>query len=189
MPTAVFEGADAVMLSYGTKLRRGAALTVEAVATMDPGRPRRGAGNQTTRAIIEAQRYDPEPPPGRDALSAAARQDRRDRSTCAQSHCYTTVGLDGDPRVAGADRSLHPLRPLAPTVARRAARHRLGPRQRRLPRAEELDDFIAYAGEIAVDIGLARTGDRLLAVAGLPLHTPGVTNFLQLAFVRSSDER
>ncbi len=55
--------------------------------------------------------------------------------------------------------------------------------------AESLDDVIAMGGAAAVDENVGRTGDRFLVVAGLPLHTAGVTNVLQLAFVRSSDER
>jgi pyruvate kinase len=180
--TAVFEGADAVMLSAESAAGN---FPVEAVATMD--RVARAVERDVNyRAIVEAQRFEPEPT-GADALAAAARQIAETLNVRTIA-CYTTSGSTAI-RVS-RERPEANILCLCPELA---TARRLGIAWGLdnvvCPRADDLEDVIAFAGESAVDIGLARTGDRLLAVAGLPLHTPGVTNVLQLAFVRSSDER
>jgi pyruvate kinase len=180
--TAVFEGADAVMLSAESASGR---FPVEAVSTMDSV-ARAVERDPNYRTIVEAQRFEPEPT-GADALSAAARQIAETLNVRTIA-CYTTSGSTAL-RVS-RERPAAEILCLCPELqtARRLGLA-WGLDNIVCPRAEDLDDFIATAGEVAVDIQMASTGDRLLAVAGLPLHTPGVTNVLQLAFVRSADER
>jgi len=180
--TAVFEGADAVMLSAESA---AGSFPVEAVATMD--RVAKAVERDPNyRQIVMSQRFEPEPT-GADALSAAARQIAETLNVRTIA-CYTTSGSTAI-RVSRErpDAAILALCPDMSTARRLGIAWGLD--NVICPRAEDLDDFIAFAGAIAVDIGLGRTGDRLLAVAGLPLHTPGVTNVLQLAFVRSADER
>ena len=43
--------------------------------------------------------------------------------------------------------------------------------------------MIDRACRIAVREGLARPGERIIIVAGLPLGTPGATNFMRIAYV------
>jgi pyruvate kinase len=180
--TAVFEGADAVMLSAESAAGN---FPVEAVATMD--RVAQAVERDPNyRQIVVSQRFEPEPT-GADALSAAARQIAETLHVRTIA-CYTTSGSTAI-RVSRErpDAAILALCPDMSTARRLGIAWGLD--NVICPRAEDLDDFIAFAGAIAVDIGVGRTGDRLLAVAGLPLHTPGVTNVLQLAFVRSADER
>ena len=180
--TAVYEGADAVMLSAESAAGQ---YPVEAVATMD--RVAKAVESDTNySSIILAQRAEPDAT-GADALAAAARQIAETLNVGVIA-CYTTSGSTVM-RVARE-------RPSAEVFA--LCSH--VPTARRLgivwgvtsitgPACPDIDRFIALAGERIVDLGLGRTGDRLLAVAGVPLDTPGVTNALQLAFVRSRDER
>ena len=49
--------------------------------------------------------------------------------------------------------------------------------------AHDLDDVTDRAAKIAQQEGFARTGDRVVITAGIPLGTPGSTNLLRVAFV------
>ena len=49
--------------------------------------------------------------------------------------------------------------------------------------AKNLDDVANRACQLAFAEGFARTGDRVVITAGLPLGTPGATNLLRVAFV------
>jgi pyruvate kinase len=180
--TAVYEGADAVMLSAESAAGR---FPAESVAMMDKV-AQAVERDPHYRAIVEAQRFEPEAT-GADALSAAARQIAETLNVRTIA-CYTSSGSTAI-RVS-RERPAAQILALCPQLAT-ARRLGLvwGVDNVVSPEAVDLDDFIASAGAIAVDIGVASTGDRLLAVAGLPLETPGVTNLLQLAFVRSADER
>lgn len=180
--TAVYEGADAVMLSAESA---SGEFPVEAVATMD--RVARAVERDSNyQAIIAAQRSEPEAT-GADALAAAARQIAETLNVRTIA-CYTSSGSTVM-RVARE----RPVSEILALSSRRETARRLGivwgVTNVVSPEFEDLDDFIVAAGAVAVDLGIAMTGDRLLAVAGLPLQTAGVTNVLQLGFVRSTDER
>ncbi len=71
---AVFEGADAIMLSAESA---AGAYPVEAVAMMNKHRHAGRAATRSIAGIINAQRSEPEAT-GADAVSLAARADRRD---------------------------------------------------------------------------------------------------------------
>jgi pyruvate kinase len=49
--------------------------------------------------------------------------------------------------------------------------------------AQDLDDMVERAARIAFQEGFAKTGDRIVVTAGVPLRTPGATNMLRVAFV------
>lgn len=180
--TAVYEGADAVMLSAESASGK---YPVESVATMD--RVAQAVERDVNyRSILRAQHYEPEAT-GSDALSAAARQIAETLNVKAIA-CYTTSGATVQ-RVA-RERPFVEILALCPQIGM-ARRLGLTWGVQPVPCAEarDLDEVIEMAGAAAVDLGLANTGDRMVAVAGVPLHTPGLTNVLQLAFIRSSDER
>lgn len=180
--TAVYEGADAIMLSAETAT---GAFPVEAVATMD--RVARAVERDPNyAAILAAQRQVPEAT-GADAMAAAARQIAETLHVKVIA-CYTTSGATA--LRMSRERPQSEILALCP---RRETARRLGVCWGQhcvvVDPSDDLEEFVAVAGSVAVNEGVGKTGDRLLAVAGLPLNTPGVTNTLQLAFVRSSDER
>ncbi|MCF3932172.1 pyruvate kinase [Acuticoccus sp. M5D2P5] len=180
--TAVYEGADAVMLSAESAAGQ---FPVEAVSMMDKV-VQAVERDPNYRSIIRAQRLEPEAT-GADALAAAATQiaETLNVSTIA---CYTTSGSTA--LRMSRERPFAEILALCPELATaRRLGVAWGVTTVVCERASDLENFIAMAGARAVDLGAAKTGDRLVAVAGVPLHTPGVTNVLQLAFVRSSDER
>jgi pyruvate kinase len=51
--------------------------------------------------------------------------------------------------------------------------------------ARDQDDMVQRACRIAFKDGFARTGQRIIIVAGIPLGTPGATNMVRIAFVGS----
>ena len=51
--------------------------------------------------------------------------------------------------------------------------------------ARDQDDMVGRACRIALREGFAKSGQRVIIVAGLPLGTPGATNLLRIAYVGS----
>lgn len=174
--TAVFEGADAVMLSAESAAGE---YPVEAVAVMN-----RIAETVETDAnyaqIINAQRTEPEPT-GPDALSNAART-VAETLHAAAIVCYTRSGSTG--LRAARERAAVPVVALTP-IPRTARRLSLvwGLNCILTEDAGDLDDMVDRAGRMAFQHGFARVGDRIVIMAGVPLGTPGATNMLRVAFV------
>lgn len=174
--TAVFEGADAVMLSAESA---AGDYPVEAVAMMN-SIAESIETDVNYAQIIDAQRTDPEPT-GPDALSNAARTVAETLSAAAIV-CYTTSGSTG--MRAARERSNMPVLALTPhpKTARRLSLV-WGLNCVLTDDAKDLDDMVDRAGRIAFQQGLARVGDRIVIMAGVPLGTPGATNMLRVAFV------
>lgn len=173
---AVYEGADAVMLSAESATGR---YPAEAVATM----ARIAASVEADAgyaAGLVAQRATPEAT-GADAIAAAARQ-IAETLKLAAIVCYTTSGATAL-RVA-RERPLAPLLAMSPhaDVARRL-QLAWGVHSVVSLDAEDERDMVERACRVAVAEGLARVGDRLIAIAGVPFGTRGATNFLRIAFV------
>ncbi|WP_019998679.1 pyruvate kinase [Aureimonas ureilytica] len=175
---AVFEGADAIMLSAESA---AGAYPIEAVQTMDriavevekdplyPG-------------IIFAQRPAAEAT-GADAVSLAARQIAETLSVAAIVS-YTATGTTG--LRAARERPRVPILALSPVIAT----------ARRLSLvwgldcvvtedALDLDDMVDKACRVAVKQHYTSVGERLIVTAGVPLRTPGATNMLRIAHVGS----
>ncbi len=175
--TAIFDGADAIMLS--AELAAGQ-HPIEAVETMD--RIAREVEHDTTyHPVIDAQRPVPEAT-GADAISAAARQIAETLHLPAVI-CLTSSGATAL-RVA-RERPEPPIIALSPNLstARRLAilwgTHCVV----MVEDLRELDDAIAGACNIAFREGFAKEGQRVILVAGVPLGTPGATNMVRIAFV------
>jgi pyruvate kinase len=49
--------------------------------------------------------------------------------------------------------------------------------------ARDQDDMVDRAGSIAFRDGFAKSGQRVIIVAGLPLGVPGTTNMVRIATV------
>ena len=176
--TAIFEGADAVMLSAESAAGQ---YPVEAVATMN-----RIAEEVETdpiyRGIIDAQRTEPEAT-GADAIADAARQIAETLDLPAIV-CWTFSGSTVL-RVA-RERPKSPIVAISPNLAtgRRLA-VAWGVHCIVAEDARDLDDMVDRACRLAFREGFVRAGQRILIVAGVPLGTPGATNMVRIAFVGS----
>jgi pyruvate kinase len=179
--TAVFEGADAVMLSAESAVGK---YPVEAVATMDR------VAIEVERdplydAIIHAQRIGPEAT-GADAISAAARTVAETLNLSAIV-CYTASGATS--LRAARERPQQPIIALTPIPATgRKLALVWGLHCVLTDDPRDLDDMVAKACRIAYQEGFALPGQRIIISAGVPLGTPGATNLLRIAFVGDETE-
>ena len=174
--TAVYEGADAIMLSAESAT---GAWPDKAVATMD--RIAQAVERDSLyRSIITAQRTDPQPTSA-DAISSAARS-ISDTLKLSAIVCYTGSGSTG--LRMSRERPDTPIIALTPiaTTARRLALA-WGLHCVLTEDAADLDDMVTRATGIAQREGFADSGQRIIITAGLPLGTPGATNMLRIAYV------
>lgn len=176
--TAVFEGADAVMLSAESAAGQypvAAVAMMSAIASQVERDP-------TYNDIINAQRSVPEPT-GADAISLASRQIAETLKLSAIV-TYTSSGTTG--LRAARERPQVPIIALSPVVgtARRLSlvwgTHCVVSED-----ATDLDDMVDRACRIAYEEQFAKPGDRIIVTAGVPLRTPGATNMLRIAYVGS----
>jgi pyruvate kinase len=176
--TAIYEGADAVMLSAESASGQ---FPVEAVATMNRI-AEEVEGDPTYRPIVQAQRAEPEPT-GADAIAAAARQIAETLDLSAVV-CWTFSGSTGL-RVA-RERPRPPIVAISPNLsAGRKLSLVWGIHCVVAQDARDQDDMVERACRIAFKDGFARAGQRIIIVAGVPLGTPGATNMVRIAFVGS----
>ncbi len=180
--TAVFEGADAVMLSAESA---AGAYPVEAVATMNRI-AEKVEQDPTYAAVIDAQRVAPEAT-GADAISLAAREIAQTLNLSAII-TYTASGNTG--LRAARERPQTPIVALSPIVdtARRLSLL-WGTHCVVSPDATDLDDMVNRACRIALEEGFGKAGDRVIVTAGVPLRTPGSTNMLRIAYIGSTEGR
>ena len=171
---AVYEGADALMLSGETA---AGDYPVEAAAMMD--------------RIINRVERDPRWPKlmaaesdgfedaDTDALVAAARR-AADATSTACLVAFTATGATG--RRMARERPLQPVLALTPnpkTAHRLTLVWGVEPRVAADPRS--LDEMTEEAVDIAVKLGMAKPGGRILIAAGTPFGAPGAANLLRFA--------
>ncbi|WP_332688131.1 pyruvate kinase [Devosia sp.] len=174
---AVFEGADAIMLSAESASGQ---YPVEAVATMNKVAVA-VEGDSNYRSIIRAAQTEPEATAA-DAISAATRQ-VAETLDLAAIVTYTASGSTGIR--AARERPSKPIIVLSPnmrTIRRMSVVW--GVHCVQTEDAVSLEDMVDRACVIAYQEGFARPGDRIAITAGIPLGTPGATNMLRIAFVR-----
>ncbi len=178
--TAVFEGADAIMLSAESAIGQ---FPIDAVATMD-----RVAveveRDPVYETIVHAQRTEAQATSA-DAISAAARTIAQTLNLAAIV-CYTASGATSL-RVA-RERPAQPIVVLTPVPAtgRRMALA-WGLHCVLTEDPADLDDMVERACRIAYREGFASPGQRVIIAAGVPLGTPGATNMLRVAFVGADE--
>ena len=179
--TAIFEGADAVMLSAESAAGQ---FPVEAVATMNRI-AEEVESDMLFRNILDAQRASPEAT-GADAIADAARH-IADTLDLAAVICWTSSGSTGM-RMA-RERPRPPVVALSPNIStgRRLAVV-WGVHCVVTEDAHDQDDMVDRACRIAFKEGFAKSGQRVIVVAGVPLGTPGATNMLRIAYVGSEAE-
>jgi pyruvate kinase len=174
--TAVYDGADAVMLSAESA---AGAYPVEAVTMMS-----RIAGqaehDPLYRAILNAEWAEPEAT-AVDALSAAARQVAETLGAAA----VVTFTSTGSTALRTARK-----RPQVPVLALthnlRTARQLAvvwGVHSVHTDDAQGFEDMHGRASRIAQAEGFAKVGDNLIVTYGVPFGTPGATNTLYVATV------
>lgn len=176
--TAVFEGADAVMLSAESA---AGAYPVEAVTTMSRV-AEEVEKNEYYLSILNAQRPEPQAT-GADVISSAARQ-IAETLNLAAIVCFTSSGATGIR--ASRERPTTPVIALSPN---RAMARRLsvvwGLHCVVSEDAQNLDDLVDRSCRIAFDEGFGKPGQRVIITAGVPFGTPGATNLLRIAFIGS----
>lgn len=174
--TAVFEGADAVMLSAESASGQ---YPVEAVATMD--RIAQAVEQDAVYwSIMTAQRNEPEAT-GSDAIAAAAHQIGDTlglRSVAAWTFSGATAMRMARERPNVTVLALTPNRSTARRLALVWGVHPVVTKD-----ASDVDDMAFRACKFAVRERLAEVGDRVIIVAGMPFGTPGATNMVRIAYV------
>jgi pyruvate kinase len=173
--TAVFEGADAIMLSAESAAGQ---FPVESVMMMNRI-AEEVESDPNYRPIIAAQRETPEAT-GADAIAVATR-DAAETLDLKAIVAWTTSGSTAF-RIA-RERPQPPILALTPRTrtARRLAMvwgvHAVITKD-----AHDADDMADRACKLANREGFSSDGDRVIIVAGVPFGTPGATNMLRIAF-------
>ena len=175
--TAVFDGADAVMLSAETAAGQ---YPFEAVNIMDRiiARVEEDSG---WRAMIEASRPAPDRSAA-DAICAAARQVAH--TIDAAVICAFTASGSTALRAA-RERPEAPI--LGLTTALSTARRLAlvwGVHAVLAPEVHSMTETVAKATRTAAQEGFAAAGNPIIVIAGVPFGQPGATNALRVAYVR-----
>ena len=174
--TAVYDGADAVMLSAETAAGR---FPVESVKMMNRI-IERVERDTVWRSTMDANHPEPDPTSA-DAISAAARQVANTLSAAAIV-TYTTSG--STTLRAARERPDVPIIGLTPNqaTARRLAVV-WGVHSIYTSDANDFEDMTSKAGQHVFYDGFAQAGERIIITAGVPFGTPGATNLIRIARV------
>ena len=174
--TAVYDGADAMMLSAESA---SGSYPVESVAMMNRiiARTER---DPLHRRLMAAQHPEPEATAA-DAISAAAAQVAHTLSAAAIC-TYTTSG--STTLRAARERPDVPILCLTSSLAT-ARRLALlwGTHCVQTPDVSNFSEMVEKATRIAREENFAEPGQRLVVTAGVPFGTPGSTNVLRIAWV------
>ena len=174
---AVFEGADAIMLSAESAVGK---YPIEAVAMMDRI-SQEVEDDPLYRSIITAQRWAPDPTAA-DAIAIAAR-DMGETLAIKAIVAWTSTGATAF-RIA-RERVGPPIIALTPYVdtARRLAIvwgvHPVVTKD-----AEDVDDMVDRALSAAEEEGFAIHDDRIIVIGGIPFGERGGTNLMRLAQIK-----
>jgi pyruvate kinase len=174
--TAVFDGADAVMLSAESAVGQ---YPVEAISTMDRIAIEVEA-DPLYEPILHATHTEPQPT-GADAIAHAASA-IADTVRLGAIVCYTATGSTvlrvirerpGIPVIG--------LTPIESTARRLSLAW--GVQCIMTGDPENLAHMVRKACRIAFEEGLVRARDGILITAGVPLGSPGTTNMIRIAYV------
>ncbi len=175
--TAVFDGADAVMLSAETAAGQ---YPFEAVNMMD----RIVARVETDpgwRSLTDANRPEPEKSSA-GAIAAAARQ----VGHTIGAEVIVTFSSTGSTTLRLARE--RPDQPILGLTASESTARRLavawGVHSLVVEEIHSMTEMVNRATRVAVAEGFARRGDELVVTAGVPFGTPGTTNALRVAVVK-----
>ncbi|MBO9454464.1 pyruvate kinase [Paracoccus sp. R12_1] len=171
---AIYEGADAVMLSAESA---AGSYPVEAVTTMDSV-ARSVEADPNYRAIIEASRAAKLHSVA-DAIVTAAREIAETTdiaAICAFTQSGTTVGL------VARERPRVPILAMSPvdTVLRRMVLT-WGTHCVKTGRLSRFKEAVVNSTRAARDFGFADETRQVVVMAGVPFNVPGTTNILRIA--------
>ncbi|GJD71404.1 pyruvate kinase [Methylobacterium gnaphalii] len=174
--TAVYEGADAVMLSAESA---AGAYPVEAILMMSR------IAEQVERdalywTILTAQRSEPEATDS-DAIAAATHQIVEAlnlRAVMAWTSSGSTVQRLARSRPNASIIALTPKRETARRLAMVWGTHPIVTKD-----ASDVDDMAFRAAKFAIREEFAAVGDQVIVVAGVPFGSPGATNMVRIAHV------
>ncbi|MFW2831014.1 pyruvate kinase [Sphingomonas sp. ID0503] len=178
--TAVYDGADAIMLS--AELAAGAwpeesVAMMNRISTAVEKDPAHGDRVHFTKTIPD--------PTTADALAEAAGQIARTISAAAII-CFTSSGSTA--RRIARERPSVPLLVLTPKLqtARRLGllwgAHAVNTKD-----VASFEEMVAKSKRMALRAGVAKGGDRLILVAGVPFGTPGSTNVLHIVRLQGDE--
>ncbi|MGI9498714.1 MAG: pyruvate kinase [Geminicoccaceae bacterium] len=174
--TAVYDGADAVMLSAETAAGQ---YPVEAVSMMNRIINKVENG-QLYRTYLDAYHAEAERTTA-DAIMLAA----SGVATTMRAAAIVTYTTTGSTALRAARE--RPDRPILGLITREATARRLallwGLHPKICTDAGDIDEMVEQACKSALDIGLALPGSSLVITAGVPFGTPGATNLLRIAWV------
>ena len=180
--TAIYDGADAIMLSAESAAGQ---WPVESVAMMNSiGVSVESDPMHGDRVHFTVMRPDPTTA---DALAEAAKQIAKTVSATAII-CFTTSGSTA--RRIARERPSVPLLVLTPNrdTARRLGllwgTHAVHTRD-----VESFEDMVGKAKRMALRTGIAKAGDRVIVMAGVPFRTPGSTNVLHVVHITGDELR
>jgi pyruvate kinase len=174
--TAVFDGADAVMLSAETA---AGSFPVEAVSIMD--RIIKSAEHDDHYKLMKLQVSDQSLETDADAITAAAKQVAQTLNAAAIV-TFTTTGST----TLRAARERPDVYILGLTPDLKTARRLVivcGVHSVKTSYFQDFDDVVKNAIEVAKEEGFAIDGQRLVITAGVPFGTPGSTNVLRIVNV------
>ena len=176
--TAVYDGADAVMLSAETA---AGLYPVAAVSIMDKI-IKRVEEDDTYRHMASARSHTPDHTTS-DAICAAASQ----VAATVDARAIVTFTTSGSTALRQSrQRPLVPILGLTPDV--HIARRLIltwGIHAVCAPGVETFSTMVEEATDLAYEHGFAHVGERIIIVAGVPFGTPGSTNILRIADIGS----
>ena len=176
--TAIYDGADAVMLSAESASGR---FPVEAVKMMNRI-IEQVEGDPQYRQLIDASHISAGP--GADVAEAVCCAMRRTVSLLQATAivCYTSSGHTS--LRAARERPECPVLSLTPNLA---AARRLAPvwgvHSVHIPDVTDVSQMVEVACEVALREHFAEKGQTIVTIAGMPFGTPGTTNLLRIAIV------
>lgn len=174
--TAVFEGADAVMLSAESAAGK---YPIQAVETMN--RIAEAVERDPNYTVLLAGQRSPPESTGADAIASAA------RSVAETLDLKVIVAWTASGATALRIARERPYPPILTLTTSRHTARRLalvwGVHAVFGEDPKDVDDMARLGARIAREQEFANPGQRVILVAGVPFGTPGATNMLRIAFV------